>query len=257
MWKPLPSFLVDDWYGWAPGQPYNAHPPFTTSPYYQGPPAVSHGMAPPQNNYGGSQQHPSIYATSSRKFNPPLPHFTHTMTYPPPNPVAELPLPSPSNPGRPNIIPKQKQQGQRNEVDERKLAAAFLPGSFRLDPALRFFLDLILTCPFYLDDEHEPLLGTPEAEQLLAQVRSMHPEDPRFATRSDPRFTSQPVDNETRDSQSIFMLFTENNLCLICGAQKDRTGRALGHVRFDIGHRPYHCSCEKCEQSSKFVLSLV
>ena len=148
-------------------------------------------------------------------------------------------------------------EGQRNEVVERKLAEAFTPGSFRADPALRFFLDIIRTCIFYLKNGHEPLLGTSEAGRLLAKVRSRYPDDPRFARRSDSRSASQPVDDETGDSLSIFILFTNHNQCLICGAQKDRTVRVLAHVRSDIEHKPYRCRCDKCKQSPRYVLFLV
>jgi hypothetical protein len=139
---------------------------------------------------------------------------------------------------------RQKQEVQREEMKVRRLVEAFMPGSFRIDPALRFFLDLLRTYPSYRDDGHEPLHGTPESEQPLSQVRSRYPQDPRFAPRSDPGYVPQPVKNETKDSSSTFILFTENNRCLLCGAQSNQTALVLGHVRSHLRHRPYHCSRE-------------
>jgi hypothetical protein len=156
-----------------------------------------------------------------------------------------------------NSNSRQGQQHLREEIENRNLAEAFMPGSFRVDPALKFFLDLIRTCPFYRDNGHEPLLGTPEAEQLLAQVRSRYPHDPRFTPRSNPGYTLPPVDNETKDSLSIFMIFTYNNQCLLCGAQMIQTGRALGHVRSHLVHRPYYCGCDSCKRYPKYFFFLI
>ena len=222
-------------------------------------------MDPRGPAFGMSQQHSHGHGQSTMNHKhglpampAPLPPFNHSHTYPQSIPAAagDVTLRAgPSNLGRSTSIPKQKQQGQRNEVDEDKLSRAFTPGSWRDDPALLFFLQLIRNSRFYRDDVHEPLLGTPEAEQILGVVRRQFPQDVRFAPRAEAGYERGMVDNETRESQSIFMLFTENNQCLICGARKDRTGRALGHVRSDIGHRPYHCHCEKCLQSPKCVFS--
>ncbi|KAG8835436.1 hypothetical protein FRC17_003335 [Serendipita sp. 399] len=158
---------------------------------------------------------------------------------------------------------KVKQQGQRHEVNEAMLSKAFTPHSDYPNPGLRVLLELVRMSPFYLNEQMEPMLGTQDAEYLLEQVRRLVPNDPRFVSRlqeggdGDPSTagTSAGIsggngdgggDNGARDAQSIYMLFTESNQCLICGKQTDRSGRALGHVRSDIGHRPYHCTCEKC-----------
>ncbi|KIM30319.1 hypothetical protein M408DRAFT_296787 [Serendipita vermifera MAFF 305830] len=193
---------------------------------------------------------------SSSNAQPQPPSFTHSHTHPNgvPHYPGDMPLAGPSTLLRTTSIPKRKQQGQRNEVDEEKLANAFLPGSHRPDPALRFFLEAILNSQFYRDDILEPLLGTPDAEYLLGVVRARFPRDLRFSPRATIGHERGVPDNEKRDSQSIYMLFTEGNNCLICGKGTDRAGRALGHVRSDIGHRPYHCHCEKCLQSPKYVL---
>jgi len=149
--------------------------------------------------------------------------------------ILTLPLPQRThNPG---------ERGRRNEM---KLRDAFTPASTNPDPALRLFLDTIFRCSFYEDDRLEPLFGTEEAEQLLVQVRNCFPKDPRFH----PRLWS---DNEARYTQSIFMLFTKDKRCLICGVERTRTYRVLGHVRSELGHRPYHCTCENCSRSAKYV----
>lgn len=59
-----------------------------------------------------------VGSSSSARFQPP--QLSHTL--------------------RTTSIPKRRQQGQRNEVDEEKLAGAFLEGLHRPDPALRLFL---------------------------------------------------------------------------------------------------------------------
>ncbi|KIM20330.1 hypothetical protein M408DRAFT_30439 [Serendipita vermifera MAFF 305830] len=175
------------------------------------------------------------------------------LSYVPPqamaNRSAETPLAGPSGLLRTSATPKRKLQGQRNEVDEEKLANAFLPGSHRPDPALRLLLHAIISSQFYQDDVLEPLFGTPEAEYLLAVVRARSPRDLRFTPRKTIGNGGEMPDGEKRHSQSIYMLFNEGNNCLICGKGADRAGRALGHFRSDIGHRPYHCHCDKCLQS--------
>ncbi|PVF93767.1 hypothetical protein CPB86DRAFT_687030, partial [Serendipita vermifera] len=146
---------------------------------------------------------------------------------------------------------KQKQHGQRHEMDTKLLDGAFKPGSFHPDAALRVFLELIRQQTFYMNETFEPSLDTVEAEHLLAVVRQYAPQDPRFAPRIGDIHSAYTPSTGTNEppKDSIYMLFTENNMCLLCGKQTDRSGRALGHVRSDLEHRPYHCDCVKCLSS--------
>jgi flagellar motor protein MotB len=191
---------------------------------------------------------------------PPLPHG---MSYPGPVPVPSLPShhhyhdhhhhhENTSFP--PAVSMKTKQQGQRAEINEKMLHGAFTPASAHPDKGLRAMLEIIRGCPFYLDETIEPVQGSELAEQIFAQVRLVVPNDPRFAphaNRDSHAGTSSAHGEQSGGAQSIYMLFTENNVCLICGKKTDRSTRALGHVRSDIGHRPFHCDCEKCTISPK------
>ncbi|KIM30236.1 hypothetical protein M408DRAFT_66750 [Serendipita vermifera MAFF 305830] len=168
---------------------------------------------------------------------PSLPSHSHT--HPPvssPDP-AKVPLSRSSD-------LMERLQGQRYEMDETKIDDAF-----RSDVALRSFLQAIFDSRFYQEDLHEPLMGTPEAEHLLGLIREQFPNDMRFASRVRPELALGLPDNEKQGSKSIYMLFIKDNNCLICGSNTDHVGLALAHVRSDIGHRPYHCHCEKCLQS--------
>ncbi|KAG8823001.1 hypothetical protein FRC17_009432 [Serendipita sp. 399] len=201
--------------------------------------------------------------------------FSSHEAYPPPSPAEELfsgliqslisstsATPSSSFSSMVPAPIKFRQQGQRSEVNEAMLSKAFTPDSDYPNPGLRVLLELVRMSPFYLNEQMEPMLGTQDAEYLLEQVRRLVPNDPRFVSRFQEGGGSGPSavgasagvsggngnssgDNGARDAQSIYMLFTESNRCLICGKQTDRSGRALGHVRSDIGHRPYHCSPRK------------
>ena len=256
----VPSFLVIDYDTQGPPHPHDLHHqphqnhqhpnlPLTVPQPHQGLLEVLPDKSPLPENYGPPRRDPMIYLPGGHPPTVPQPPLPPAAAYSQFNSSPSFSLGGPASLARSNSSSKQKQQGQRSEVDQKKLREAFTPASRNPDPALRLFLDTIFRCSFYEDDRLEPVVGTKEAEQLLAQVRSHFPEDPRFH----PRHLSPAVDSEARDAQSIFMLFTENNQCLICGSQKDRTGRALGHVRSDLGHRPYHCNCEKCAQSAKYV----
>ncbi|KAG8851007.1 hypothetical protein FRB91_008571 [Serendipita sp. 411] len=186
--------------------------------------------------------------------NPAMVVPSHSTLVSPPLPTSS----SSSSSASPTPI-KVKQQGQRHEVNEEMLGKAFTAKAEYPNPGLRALLEIVRRSPFYMNETMEPMLGTQEAELLLEQVRMIVPNDPRFASRlsenGEPSGlvgggNNGSADNASRDAQSIYMLFTESNQCLICGKQTDRSGRALGHVRSDIGHRPYHCTCEKCASSN-------
>jgi hypothetical protein len=151
----------------------------------------------------------------------------------------------------------QKQHGQRHEMDTKLLASAFKQGSHYHDPALRVLLDLIRQQPFYMHETFEPSLESAEAEQLLAVVRQFAPQDPRFAPRIPDIHNAYapPTGVNEPPKESIYMLFIENNMCLLCGKQTGRSDRALQHIRSDLEHRPYHCDCPKCLSSPKYVLA--
>lgn len=144
-----------------------------------------------------------------------------------------------------------EQREERKKVHKVALANAFTLRSFRHDPALRLLLQVIQNSRFCRNNRHESLLGSRKAKHLLAIVRARFPQDSRFRPRADARSKGLPVDDAMRESQSIFLLFTEHNQCLICGQREDRTGQILEHVRAGIKHRPRHCDCRKCMRSSK------
>ncbi|PVF93768.1 kinase-like protein [Serendipita vermifera] len=202
-----------------------------------------------------NQQHGNVFTSEA------YPNMGHQVHQANPLPYPKLlaqavPQLSPSGPSNyqqytsaPNII--QKQHGQRYEMDIKLLDGALKPGSYHPDPPLRILLELIRQQPFYMNETFEPSLETVEAERLLAVVRQVAPHDPRFApwiTGIDSADAPSTSANEL-PKNSIYMLFTENNTCLLCGKQTDRSGRVLGHVRSDLEHRPYQCDCPKCMSS--------
>lgn len=214
-------------------------------------PNISHSlsMTPSGESYQASAS--ALHPTQTLlQHNPQVPPLVHSTTYPPPNPVPTLPNSVVGGASVQRVSShKARQQGQRHEINQKLLDDAFTSRGFFPDPALRRLFELILCTQFYKDESLEPMLGTPEADALLEQIRLVAPHDARFAPR-DPSTETTPAESADRDTQSIYMLFTENNECLICGKKTDRSGRALGHVRSDINHRPYHCTCDKCRNGN-------
>ncbi|CCA77251.1 hypothetical protein PIIN_11231 [Serendipita indica DSM 11827] len=183
------------------------------------------------------------------RYSPPTSPLVHLDMYPPSNPVPTLPNACGASVQRVSSL-KARQQGQRHEIKPKMLDEAFTPRGFFPDPALRRLFELILSTQFYKDESLEPMLGTPEADAVLEQIRHVAPHDPRFAPGDPSSADTTAAENADRDTQSIYVLFTEKNHCLVCGKKMDQSGRALGHVRSDINHRPYHCTCDKCRNGN-------
>lgn len=214
------------------------------------------GPSRQQNNLRmNSRVPPNLQNASDLQMQPspldlhPLPNHC-----PPPNQLYMTPSTSTESFAETSLKPKL--QGQRAEVDEVLLRKAFTEEGKYNDPALRMLLDFVRGAPWYRNEEREPMQGTLECERIFSQIRIQFPDDKRFALQS-PTGAQAGTSTSTmplRDAQSIYLLFTDDNMCLICGKKTDRSTRALGHIRSDIGHRPFHCSCEKCSTSTKYVL---
>ncbi|CCA77588.1 hypothetical protein PIIN_11565 [Serendipita indica DSM 11827] len=150
------------------------------------------------------------------RYSPPTSPLVHLDMYPPSNPVPTLPNACGASVQRVSSL-KARQQGQRHEINPKMLGG-------------------IHPSRFYKDELLEPVLGTPEADALLEQIRRVALHDPRFAPGDPSSADTTAAENADRDTQSIYKM--------------DQSGRALGHVRSDINHRPYHCTCDKCRNGN-------
>ncbi|KAG8830633.1 hypothetical protein FRC17_004584 [Serendipita sp. 399] len=128
-----------------------------------------------------------------------------------------------------------KKKGERSKIDISTLTTAFTSQSTHPDPQLRALLDTIPTTSFYLKQELEPRMDTPEAALILSKAGA-----PFLACN-------------VRKDQSLLFLFVDpdENQCLFCLKPYPCPDRALGCVRKHLGHRPFSCGgglvgCTKC-----------
>ncbi|CAG7846853.1 SubName: Full=Uncharacterized protein {ECO:0000313/EMBL:CCA77251.1} [Serendipita indica DSM 11827] len=140
------------------------------------------------------------------RYSPPTSPLVHLDMYPPSNPVPTLPNACGASVQRVSSL-KARQQGQRHEIKPKMLDEAFTPRGFFPDPALRRLFELILSTQFYKDELLEPMLGTPEADAVLEQIRHVAPHDPRFAPGDPSSADTTAAENADRDTQSIYVLF--------------------------------------------------
>ncbi|KAG8834976.1 hypothetical protein FRC17_006072 [Serendipita sp. 399] len=128
-----------------------------------------------------------------------------------------------------------KKKGERSTIDISTLNTAFTSQSTHPDPQLRALLDIIPTTSFYLNQELEPRIDTPEAALILSKAGT-----PFLACN-------------VRKDRSLLSLFVDSdeNQCLFCFKAYPCPDRALGCVRKHLGHRPFSCGgelvgCTKC-----------
>jgi len=122
---------------------------------------------------------------------------------------------------------------QNRGADPKILALALTPNSFYPNPIIRELLEVVQRSGFYLNETLEPVLGSPEAEEsVFSRMKSI----------------DRPPEFEEGHGHSIYLLFLHRNVCLLCGMESSTTDYALGHVRFDIGHRPFVCNCNECSR---------
>ncbi|KAG8823728.1 hypothetical protein FRC19_003285 [Serendipita sp. 401] len=100
---------------------------------------------------------------------------------------------------------------------------------------LRNLLELIPKSSFYLANECEPSIDSPEGQSLLAQAQD----------KGIPRKVKHP-------RKSIYHLFIEGNMCRLCRTRKSATTHALACVRRHLNHKPYVCAgpsvgCRLCD----------
>jgi hypothetical protein len=105
-----------------------------------------------------------------------------------------------------------------------------------LEPRLHSLLQSIRNSSFCVENRHEPKIGSEEADQLF---------------NNDDELRRQAYSK--LKGKSIYYLFLEeqSRKCVLCGAKKTSTTRAVSCVRSHINHRPYGCpgikgSCRKC-----------
>jgi hypothetical protein len=122
-------------------------------------------------------------------------------------------------------------QPNRNFLD-----TLFTAQSDRPNEYLRQCLNRIRVASFYLQGEHEPTQNTPDGLAILQTT-------PLSSSRSDP---------------SIYRIFLDGTLCLMCGEEKKSVPRAVGCVRKHLDHRPFRCrgqldGCENCSSGNGYV----
>jgi hypothetical protein len=133
-----------------------------------------------------------------------------------------------------------KRSEQRSQQDGDILQTAFTANSNRPDPDRRQCLDRILIAPFYLDGEIEPKQNTAVAKEILGPL------------------TPNPS-RSAKSSLSIYQIFLDGKVCLMCGETKDSATRAIRCVRKHLNHRPFICGgqrdgCGKCGAGYRYVL---
>ncbi|PVF92396.1 hypothetical protein CPB86DRAFT_717564, partial [Serendipita vermifera] len=111
------------------------------------------------------------------------------------------------------------------------------------DSALRSLLHAIRRSNFCVRNQHEPVIGTQEAEDL-------------FCNNEDVR---QQVNSKLRD-KSIYYLFLDeqHRRCCLCGCTKTSATRAISCVRSHLGHRPFPCpgaegGCRRCNSQKGYA----
>ncbi|KAG8854665.1 hypothetical protein FRB91_003214 [Serendipita sp. 411] len=131
-----------------------------------------------------------------------------------------------------------KRKGEKSIVDPSIVSRAFTDTSSQLNIERRALLEEILGSPFYLNQEHEPQLGTFDAELVLlvGDMSTLASIAPRKG--------------------SIFSLFIDMDamMCLFCDQVHRSVERVIGCVRSHIGHRPFACGggkdgCKSCTES--------
>jgi len=130
-----------------------------------------------------------------------------------------------------------KRSGKRSQPDCDVRQNAFTLNSYRPDPVLRQCLDRILIAQYYCDGELEPKQNTAGAQEILG---ALLPNSSRSA----------------KSSPSIYQIFLDGKVCLMCGEKKDSTTRAIRCVRMHLNHRPFRCGgqrdgCRKCGVGNK------
>jgi hypothetical protein len=127
---------------------------------------------------------------------------------------------------------------ENSTIDHDFLDNGFSATSRYPDPIHRRLLLAFRKSQPYLCDQLEPILGSQEAEWLLAQIET---DSCKFIIGRD------------RAGKSILSVFidTTSMSCLMCGKVKSSLKRALGCVRAHLGYRPFWCSgasvgCRTC-----------
>ncbi|KAG8787001.1 hypothetical protein FRC15_010253 [Serendipita sp. 397] len=132
-----------------------------------------------------------------------------------------------------------KRRGERTAVDISLLSRAFTEESPHPDAQKRALLVEFLRSGFYLNQEHEPRLGTLEAEFVFSMAGV-----PSSLAYNAPR------------NGSVFSPFVDMDTmtCLFCAKTHKSVKRVIGCVRSHIGHRPFVCGgdkdgCNSCTES--------
>ena len=129
-------------------------------------------------------------------------------------------------------LPNGRFSGQRLQADQTLINRSFANDSIR-----RTLLDRVLQSPWYQQHEMEPFYRSSKDD--VTQGLDL-PLEPR--------------------KDSVFKAFlSSNGKCQFgavqqgeCPKVESKLRRALGHVRFHLGHRPFVCSgCEKCANRSE------
>ena len=132
-----------------------------------------------------------------------------------------------------------KRFGQHFQPDSNVLPKASTLDSSRLNPGLHKRLEKIRVAPFLCNGKSEPKLDEPAAKEILGVLV---PNSPRSG----------------KSSPSIYHIFIEGKVCLICGEKRDSTTRAIRCVRKHLNHRPFQCGgqrdgCAKCGVENKYA----
>ncbi|PVF92218.1 hypothetical protein CPB86DRAFT_226964 [Serendipita vermifera] len=98
-----------------------------------------------------------------------------------------------------------------------------------LDPSRQKLLEYILNTDWYRDNDPEPRLGSPEANDILFCLDIFHSAS----------FPSSCI----KTGRSLYALLTDPSLykCLMCGSAKSSAQRAVECVRSHIRHKPFKC----------------
>jgi len=118
-----------------------------------------------------------------------------------------------------------------------------------LRAALSELLNIVMKSAFVSQDTLEPTIGSDVGEAILVEVYDK---------------TGVWLGDKVREGESIYFLFIDQtfNRSWICGHFKRTSGRALGHIRSTLNHKPFPClgshGChsKKCSSGARQVLLL-
>jgi hypothetical protein len=127
--------------------------------------------------------------------------------------------------------------------DKPPLQVIFSKDAIYPDSYLHSCLNRLLQSRFYLENDHEPTIGSYEGNLILGGIPTMLASSPLLMWRI---------------GESIYIAFmnTAERRCLLCGSVKRSIPTALSCVRSHLNHKPFLCpgkssGCKLCGEGRR------